>query len=236
MARTLLFHELRGVLFDVDGTLYDQRPLRRRMLRQLSALPLREGLKTARRTWRAISAFRKTLEELRECAPGCGLESLRYERAAERAGIPTAELRGVVDDWMLTRPIPLIGGCARPGMREFIHWLEQRGRRVGVLSDYPPGTKLEALGIASSCRLRLCSTDADIDAFKPHPHGFERALAIWQLAPNNLLYVGDRASVDAAGAKAAGMPCVIIGKRGLGRSFVGVRGFDELRRRLEQTG
>ncbi len=31
------------------------------------------------------------------------------------------------------------------------------------------------------------------------------------MAPGDVLFVGDRPDVDAAGASAAGMPCVIIG-------------------------
>ncbi|MCA8943162.1 MAG: HAD hydrolase-like protein, partial [Planctomycetes bacterium] len=63
--------------------------------------------------------------------------------------------------------------------------------------------------------------------------GFLRAATIWQLPPHRVLYVGDRPSVDAVGARAAGMRCVIVGKSGLGRSFVGVSSFAELRQRLE---
>ncbi len=234
MAHTLRFDEYRGVLFDVDGTLYSQRPLRRRMMRDLLALPTKVGLSNARRTWRAIQAFRKTLESLRELPPGSGFAALRFSRAAERAGMPEDELRAIVIDWMFERPLALLPGCARPGMREFVEWIYRSGRRVGVFSDYAASDKLEALGIAQFVSLRLGAGDADIDAFKPHPHGFRRALGIWQLSPNNLLYVGDRPSVDAAGAKAAGMPCVIVGRSGLARSFVGVKGFGELRGRLER--
>jgi FMN phosphatase YigB (HAD superfamily) len=57
----------------------------------------------------------------------------------------------------------------------------------------------------------LCATDPDVGALKPHPRGFERASARWRLDPAEVLFVGDRIDVDAAGAAAAGMPCVIIG-------------------------
>lgn len=236
MARTLDFSNLSAVLLDVDGTLYDQRPLRFRMLGELLRLPLSQGIGRARRTWRAISAFRKTLEGLRELPPGSNIAAHRYARAAARAGIDEGELREIVEEWMFSRPLRWIERSARPGMREFVEWMAGTGRRVGVLSDYASSRKLEALGIDRTVKLRLCCDDADIDAFKPHPHGFLRASTIWQLPPIKVLYVGDRPSVDAMGAKAAGMPCAILGKSGLGRSFVGVRSFAELRERLERTG
>ena len=234
MARTLRFSEIRAVLFDVDGTLYAQRPLRIRMLRELLALPLRSPQK-ARSTWRAIRAVRQTLEDLRDEPPGSGLRELRFVRAAERVGMEPAALREIALDWMYDKPLPHIAKHARPGMQEFVGWLAAQGRRIGVLSDYPCVDKLRVLGIERRVGLRLCCDDADIDALKPWPDGFRRAAEIWGVPTGHVLYVGDRPSVDGAGAKAAGMPCVILGKSGLGRSFVGVASFAELRRRLEES-
>ena len=57
----------------------------------------------------------------------------------------------------------------------------------------------------------LCSTDKEINAFKPHPRGYLRACEEWGLQPQEVLYVGDRPEVDAKGAKAAGMPCMMVG-------------------------
>ena len=36
--------------------------------------------------------------------------------------------------------------------------------------------------------------------------------SIWGLAPNEVLFVGDRSDVDATGAAAAGMHCAIVGR------------------------
>jgi FMN phosphatase YigB (HAD superfamily) len=58
----------------------------------------------------------------------------------------------------------------------------------------------------------LCTTDPAIAALKPNPRGFLRACEVWRIDPADVLMVGDRADVDAAGAAAAGMPCVIIGR------------------------
>jgi FMN phosphatase YigB (HAD superfamily) len=59
----------------------------------------------------------------------------------------------------------------------------------------------------------VCASDPAIGAFKPNPRGYLQACAIWRLSPDQVVFVGDRADVDAAGAAAAGMPCVIIGRR-----------------------
>jgi putative hydrolase of the HAD superfamily len=86
------------------------------------------------------------------------------------------------------------------------------GLEVGVLSDYPAATKLAALGVADRFPLVLCSTDPEIRALKPNPRGFLIACKRWGLSPGEVLMVGDRVDVDAAGASAAGMPCVIVGR------------------------
>ena len=82
---------------------------------------------------------------------------------------------------------------------------------MGVFSDYPAAAKLRALELVRHFSIVVCATDPDVGALKPHPRGFLCASARWQLDPAEVLFVGDRIDVDATGAAAAGMPCVIIG-------------------------
>jgi FMN phosphatase YigB (HAD superfamily) len=80
-----------------------------------------------------------------------------------------------------------------------------------VFSDYPGDQKLRALNLSGfNIWPVLCATDPQVNAFKPHPKGFLRACGLWTLAPDEVLYVGDRYEIDAVGAAAAGMPCAII--------------------------
>jgi FMN phosphatase YigB (HAD superfamily) len=102
--------------------------------------------------------------------------------------------------------------CRAAGLDRLLAALDAAGLRMGVLSDYPAEAKLEALGLAGRFSPVLCATDPGIDAFKPNPRGYLRACEIWGLSPADVLFVGDRADVDAAGAAAAGMPCAIVGR------------------------
>ena len=106
-----------------------------------------------------------------------------------------------------------------------------RGIKVGVFSDYPPELKLDALGIGGRFSVVLCSTDPEVGMFKPHPRGFLVAAARWQIDPSEVLVVGDRPDTDAAGAVAAGMPCVIVGPRDSFNSsgFVSLPSLERLR-------
>jgi len=206
---------IRAVLFDVDGTLYHQPPLRALMAQELLRLPVTLGsLPDARRVWRVIAAFRSAREALRHVErPGPPLVRLQYEWAAERSGLPVAAVEGWVAEWFYARPLRYLRRCRRGRVLTALARLDAAGLQVGVLSDHPVDAKLEALGIGGAMSLELCTMDPEIDAFKPHPAGFLRACSLWGLAPAEVLYVGDRVDVDAAGAAAAGLACAIVGKR-----------------------
>jgi FMN phosphatase YigB (HAD superfamily) len=227
---------LRGVLFDVDGTLYDQRALRLLMGLEWARFALGHG-RLAVEVWRSIMAFRRTREELRAVGqPAARLEELQYLQAAERAGVDPSRMRAVVEEWIFDRPLRHMRRCRRPGADELFRFLGERGLAVGVVSDYPARPKLVALGLAEHVSLTVCATDPGVNAFKPHPGGLTHACRTWGLRPEEILYVGDRPDVDAVGAAALGMPCVIVGRR-RGGAANGVRfsassSFGELRRTL----
>jgi HAD superfamily hydrolase (TIGR01549 family) len=205
---------VRAVLFDVDGTLYHQGSLRLCMALELAALPLRASPASARRTWAAVGAFRRVREELRELgAAEAPLARLQFERAAARAQMEVDEVEAAVSEWIFRRPLRYLRRCRRAGIEELLGYLASRGILAGVFSDYPAREKLEALGLAEKISLVACATDAEINAFKPHSRGFVWSCERWGLEPAEVLYVGDRAEVDALGAANAGMPCAILSRR-----------------------
>jgi HAD superfamily hydrolase (TIGR01509 family) len=220
----------------VDGTLYDQRRLRLLMALDLARFALANGA-PALEVWRAILRFRRTREELRARGrPEGPLAELQYSEAARRAGLPESRLRAIVEEWMLRRPLRHLARCRRAGVAELLRSLRQRGLCVGVFSDYPAASKLAALGLAEYVSLSLCATDAEVNAFKPHPRGLAYACEKWGLRPAQVLYVGDRAEVDAPAAGALGMPCAILGheppRSPTGGPVAAFASFDDLRRTL----
>ena len=206
---------LQAVLFDLDGTLYKQAPLRSLMALELLTLPL-AGPGLARRRLRALRAFRKAQEHLREAMNAADLadpSGAQLRRAAGASGLSVAEVEALVADWMVKRPLKYLQFCRPAGLDHLLDVIEGAGVRIGVLSDYPAADKLKALGLGARFSLVLSASDPEIRAFKPSPRGFQQACKVWGLPPSSVLYVGDRADVDAAGAAAAGMPCVILGGR-----------------------
>ena len=176
---------IRAVLLDLDGTLYHQAPLRWRMLLELGLSPLTSGPRAAARTLRHLRTFRHVREELRELGcPAEPLEELQYSETAKRLGDEAQAVRETVLEWMHRRPLRHLPPHRRADLPAFLDAQRERGLELGVFSDYPAPDKLEALGIADRFSLTLCATDPAINAFKPHPRGFERACELWNLSPS----------------------------------------------------
>lgn len=221
--------KIKAILLDVDGTLYRQGPLRCRMFVELASFTARRP-SAGLRVLRILHAFRRMRENLRGILPaGISCEALQFERPAATLGFPVLEVRQVVEDWMQARPLPHLRRYARPGLAPFLVACREHGVTVGALSDYPAREKLAALGILQFFGLVLCSTDPEIDAFKPSPAGVLSACRTWSVAPHELLVVGDRAAVDGEAARTAGSAFVLVGDRGKG----GTRDFFDLLRVTE---
>lgn len=202
---------IRAVLFDVDGTLYRQGPLRARMLAELLGLALRRPADGVR-VLRTLRVFREERERLRTGPVGhVPLERLQYEVVGRAMAVDPDWVRAVVEEWMLQRPLRHLRPCLRPGVAALVEACAAQGLRIGAFSDYPPREKVEALGLGCWFELHLASTDPDVDAFKPSPRGIVRACERWEISPGECLYVGDRLDVDAEAARSAGAWFALVG-------------------------
>jgi len=143
---------LRGVVFDLDGTLVVQELDFEAMRREIglpTGTPLLEALGGMDGDTRAAA-----VEVLR-----------RHELAAAR----TARLN--------------------PGVSAFLDWLEQRGVRRAVLSRNMREAVIQVLHRCGlSFELILAREDAP---YKPNPEGLWQICAAWEMAPDEVLMVGD---------------------------------------------
>jgi FMN phosphatase YigB (HAD superfamily) len=218
----------RAVVFDVDGTLYHQAPLRREMARQLIIAHALHPLR-GRRVMRALSAYRHAQEDLRH-ASGADLATQQLELASSNSGIPAPEVQMLVERWMEATPLGVLSRFARAGLRPSLERLRSNGARLAVLSDYPAEPKLRALGIHDLFDVVLCAQDPAVGVFKPHPRGIETAIERLGVSSADAVYVGDRPDVDAAAARAARVACVIIGSTPATTSddFLTIADFEQL--------
>ncbi len=200
-----------AVVFDVDGTLYNQGPVRRAMMVRLARAHVARP-RTGARTVRTLAAYRRAQEALREAAFEGDVGTEQLALAAAQVGAQVADVRALVERWMETAPLDAVATHARPGLIDVLDELARRSIALGVVSDYPAERKLAALGLDGRFDVVVTAQDPRVHAFKPSPKGILVALAELGVDPRDALYVGDRPEVDAAAAAAASVRCVLVGQ------------------------
>jgi len=183
----------RGVIFDFEGTLGDF---------QWQLRPAEDELR------RAFAAQGFSGDGFAE-----GNYATMWNAATDRLAASgcIAELRQalcpIYDKWdadALQRWTP------RPGAADLLRRLKHAKLRTGMVSNIGRA----ALGRAltqfdfAECLSPVISRD-DVTCMKPRAEGIQRLLAEWQLAPDQVLFVGD-SMADVAGARAAGVAVAII--------------------------
>lgn len=225
---------IRALLFDVDGTLYHQGPVRRRMAQALLARFLVEP-RRARERLRNLSCWRAALEAVRtetfDFIKERGGLRARQRAIALQNGARPETLDADVREWMEERALPVLATCKRPGLDAFLDEVRDLGVRIGAWSDYPCTAKLASLGLEDRFEVQVAADDTAVDCLKPWPHGFRVAAQRFDLPTKAVFYIGDRADVDATGAGAAGMRSAIFTKA-RGGGYLAVRDVAELRAAL----
>jgi phosphoglycolate phosphatase/putative hydrolase of the HAD superfamily len=183
------------VVFDVDGTLYDQRRLRLRMLREL----VRDALRTLRR-------FRHVREALGD-APVDDFMRQQYARTATLCNASPEQVEALTTEWMEQRPLTWIGDCRYPHVDRLFERMQALGKQVAVFSDYPAVDKLRALGLRASPV--VCATDPGVARLKPDARGLLQILAQTGVSAQRALMIGDRFDRDGAAARQAGVRALI---------------------------
>jgi HAD superfamily hydrolase (TIGR01549 family) len=187
---------IRGVVFDLDGTLYDKRPLERYMVRH-SLLSLRRLLRYTRvRTGLAgadhgdaAAIARVTLERLSDDPAA----HARWRRWIAEHYEPTL-LRGLRES-----------SAVYPGVAALLADLRAAGLRLGLVSDYRGvPDRLAALGLVPGAFDFVLVTE-EHGAMKPARRMIDATLAGMQLPADALVMIGDRDFTDQRFAESAGM-------------------------------
>jgi putative hydrolase of the HAD superfamily len=194
---------IEAVAFDLDGTLYPNYRLYVRLLPFI----LREA-----RLLRAFGKARDTIRAAQETAapPRYGdfydyqAQCIAGMLGADPALVKEKVERLIYRGWEAHfKKIKLF-----PHARETLETLRQAGLKLGLLSDFPPETKLAYLGIAGFWDSALCSEQ--IGALKPDRRPFDRLAAALSRKPEQILYVGNSRGYDVMGAKRAGMKTALV--------------------------
>lgn len=195
------------VVFDVDGTLYDQPPLRRAMAWELTKASARER---RLRTVRILHAFRRARERLGDVT-GRDFIDEPFDLAAQASGFSEEEVRDVVGRWIHCAPLKVLPRYKAHGIDRLFDVLRWSGRRIAAWSDYPVRAKLAALGL--SVDHDVWAGEAGVGRLKPHPAGLAHILDRAGVPASETLVIGDRFDRDWAGAKALGVRTLIRSRR-----------------------
>jgi HAD superfamily hydrolase (TIGR01509 family) len=224
---------IRAIIFDLDGTVYRNAPVVRRMALRLAAHVARHP-GTGWRTVQLISAYRLAQERLREAGAPCS-DGQQLAFACEQTGADAEWASRVVARWMETSPLDLVRKYMRPDIAEFLALARRNDLRLAVFSDYPADAKLTAMEIRQHFDVVRWAQQSDVSVFKPNPRGLQLTAKALGVEAADALHVGDRPAVDVAAAHAAGMKAAIIGRhtQASSSSCLHAKTFRELGRLLE---
>ena len=198
----------RAVIFDMDGTLYYQLPLRLHMALWLLLHYLAHPL--AVRELALLYYYRKIRENWKGnvVAADKSMERLQYEQAAGKAGLPAEEAERIVRRWMRELPLKILVKYRDERIATMFGRLKDKGILRIVYSDYPADEKIKALKLEAD--YIFCSEDSEINSLKPDPKGVRIIMKETGLTAEELFMIGDSGKKDGKAASDAGIDCLIL--------------------------
>ena len=194
---------IRLAVFDVDGTLYAQAPLRWRMARDMAwDAAARRSLTSIR----VVSLYRR-LRETAGTSEGAGFEAALTAQVAQATHLPPDRVCHILEEWLERRPLPYLAGCRYPRLPALFEGLRHAGIAVAALSDYPAEAKLAALGLVADPV--VWAGDPDVDRLKPNPRGLLSVIERVGTTPAATVLIGDRPDRDGEAARRAGVRALI---------------------------
>src|SRR4030095_3396564 len=189
--------DVRLVSWDVDGTLYSVEKMKLRLVARLSLETVTGRGRAARKQLELLKRLRKTIDQARQAG---GV--LDHDMIVSYQSLVATEKR-----WY---PEAIRKTGLRPGVVEFVKFLQARGIQQVVYSDYEADYKLAALGLTEL--LGKIYVGVRLGYVKPNPKVLEQIAHDYGLTTGMVLHIGDRVEADERAATKAGCKSLIFGK------------------------
>jgi FMN phosphatase YigB (HAD superfamily) len=197
---------IKGVIFDLDGTLYKMRWFMKPLLfLRLFPHPLR------------LPHFLQ--ERSRLAGKDLGSREQLLSRLCESLAVREKTSPEAAFTWIHRRFYPLfielmrLQRTGRSGLPDVLHHLIGNGIKLAVLSDYHSvDERLSGLGIPAGCFDIITSCEM-YGALKPSPRPFVEIALTWNVTCSSVLVVGDRTDTDGEAARNAGMQFLLLDDR-----------------------
>ena len=125
-------------IFDMDGTLYYQRPLRMRMFLCMAGFYLTHPLR-----WKEpfmVRDYRK-LRENEALLKKENWKDLIRDTLSDKYHVEKSRLQETINFWMQEKPLEYIKNYQDKTLKHFIEQLQASGKKIIIYSDYPAGKK-----------------------------------------------------------------------------------------------
>lgn len=203
--------KLKVLILDVDGTLYDQSKLRKKMLFYL----LKYYLFRPSRIKELLILYHFRREREKKAGYHClDLEAEQYNWCADQLKIPAYKVKAVVQKWIFEFPNAYLPSCVYPDVIRFLELIKQSGIKIAIYSDYDASKKLDYMNIVTD--LIVASTDPQINSLKPNPRGLQYIIEALDVKPSSCLFIGDREELDGLCAANAGIAFLNVKKEKYG--------------------
>lgn len=205
----------RAVIFDLDGTLYYQRPFRIRMAAWLAGYVIRHP--SSIKDMLIIKKYREAREnwEKYDTASAADdpqeLDARQYAYVAGKMKVPPGRVQKTIEFFMLEAPLKLLLDYRDEVLAGVIKELHEHKITVIIYSDYPITDKLKALRIkADAC---YTSADSQIGCMKPDAKGIRVILKQQGLLNTETLMIGDRYEKDGLAAERNDVDYIIVSRK-----------------------
>ena len=218
-------HGIKAIVFDIDGTFY---PIST-MYRNLFLASILHPIFAIR-----YNRMRQTIreEDGYEALPERDHRELS-KRASEIMGIKDVDKFLYKEEHYLHRRWNYLYRSLKsyPDVKETLDEARREKLKLGVLSDFPIGVKLKAMGLQDYFSFELSSED--IGRFKPNGTPFDVIARTLGIDRSSILYVGDSERKDISGGARAGFKTALIARKSIdSKADVVAHDWKELQKKL----